>query len=198
MAAVLARLQVASAEANSRTINCAVLTAARRNPEGIAREAATDGVYVIRSNAPASQHSAADLVRRYKDLRHVEQLFRALEGVDVAARTIRHRKADRTSAHLFVWLLAFYVRWHLERAWATLTYRDHDPPGVPRHHRAQHRPAARERRHLHPRHHPHPPPTARPRPRGNHQPVEASAHPANTLNPVGDGAHACTGGPSPG
>ena len=99
----------------------------QRNPESINREAATDGVYVIRSNAPASQHSAADLVRRYKDLRHVEQLFRALEGVDLAARPIRHRKADRTLAHLFVCLLAYYVRWHLERAWATLIYRDHDP-----------------------------------------------------------------------
>ena len=98
-----------------------------RNPESINREAATDGVYVIRSNASASQHSAADLVRRYKDLRHVEQLFRALKGVDLAARPIRHRKADRTSAHLFICLLAYYVRWYLERAWATLTYRDHDP-----------------------------------------------------------------------
>ncbi|MDF1521927.1 MAG: IS1634 family transposase, partial [Trueperaceae bacterium] len=36
-------------------------------------------------------------------------------------------KADRTTTHLFICLLAYYVRWHLERAWATLTYRDHDP-----------------------------------------------------------------------
>ncbi|MFU8842152.1 MAG: transposase, partial [Nitriliruptoraceae bacterium] len=56
-----------------------------------------------------------------------EQLFRALKGVDLAARPIHHRKADRTTAHLFICLLAYYVRWHLERAWATLTYRDHDP-----------------------------------------------------------------------
>lgn len=98
-----------------------------RNRESIEREAATDGVYVIRSNSPANERSAADLVRRYKDLRYVEQLFRTLKGVDLAARPIHHRKAKRTSAHLFICLLAYYLRWHLERAWATLTYRDHDP-----------------------------------------------------------------------
>lgn len=98
-----------------------------RNRESIAREAATDGIYVIRSNTPAASLSAADLVRAYKDLRHLEQLFRALKGVDLAARPIHHRKADRTTAHLFICLLAYYVRWHLERAWAPLTYRDHDP-----------------------------------------------------------------------
>lgn len=98
-----------------------------RNPESIHREAASDGIYVIRSNTPAASRSAADLVRAYKDLRFVEQLFRALKGVDLAARPIHHRKADRTTAHLFICLLATYVRWHLERAWATLTYRDHDP-----------------------------------------------------------------------
>ena len=99
----------------------------QRNAESIEREAATDGVYVIRSNASATRHSGADLVRRYKDLRHLEQLFGALKGVDLAARPIHHRKADRTEAHLFICLLAYYVRWHLERAWATLTYRDHEP-----------------------------------------------------------------------
>lgn len=98
-----------------------------RNLESISREAATDGVYVIRSNASDTEHTAADLVRRYKDLRHLEQLFGALKGVDLAARPIHHRTADRTEAHLFICLLAYYVRWHLERAWATLTYRDHEP-----------------------------------------------------------------------
>ena len=38
----------------------------QRTAESISREAATDGVYVIRSNASAAGHSAADLVRRYK------------------------------------------------------------------------------------------------------------------------------------
>ena len=101
----------------------------QRNPESIEREAATDGIYVIRSNTPAASRSAAELVRTYKDLRFVEQLFRTLKGVDIAARPIHHRKAERTTTHLFICLLAYYVRWHLERAWAPLTYRDHDPLG---------------------------------------------------------------------
>jgi hypothetical protein len=66
-------------------------------------------------------------VRTFKDLRFVGQLFRTLEGADLAARPIHHRKAERTTTHLFICLLAYYVRWHLERAWAQLTYRDHDP-----------------------------------------------------------------------
>jgi hypothetical protein len=98
-----------------------------RNLESIEREAITDGIYVIRSNTPAANRSAADLVRTYKDLRFVEQLFRALKGVDLAARPIHHRKAERTTTHLFICLLAYYVRWYLERVWAPLTYRDHDP-----------------------------------------------------------------------
>lgn len=102
----------------------------QRNPESIEREAATDGIYVIRSNTPTASRSAAELVRTYKDLRYVEQLFRALKGVDLAARPIHHRKAERTTTHLFICLLAYYVRWHLERAWASLTYRDHDPLGA--------------------------------------------------------------------
>lgn len=31
-------------------------------------------------------------------------------------------------AHLFLCLLAYYVRWHLELAWAPLLYRDEAPP----------------------------------------------------------------------
>jgi hypothetical protein len=98
-----------------------------RNQLSIDREAATDGIYIIRSNTPEASKSAADLVRTYKDLRFIEQLFRTLKGLDIAARPIHHRKADRTQTHLFICMLAYYVRWHLERAWAPLTYRDHEP-----------------------------------------------------------------------
>ncbi len=39
-----------------------------------------------------------------------------------------HRLADRVRAHIFLCLLAYYVRWHLERRWASLLYRDEQPP----------------------------------------------------------------------
>lgn len=98
-----------------------------RDTASIEREAATDGIYIIRSNTPEASRSAADLVRTYKDLRFVEQLFRTIKGADIAARPIHHRKANRTQTHLFLCMLAYYVRWHLDRAWAPLTYRDHEP-----------------------------------------------------------------------
>lgn len=99
--------------------------------ERVAREAATDGIYVIRSNVPSDQKDAGDLVRAYKDLAQLERVFKSLKHVDLQVRPIRHRKADRTTAHLFICLLAYYVRWHLERAWAPLTFKDEHPDHDP-------------------------------------------------------------------
>ena len=93
----------------------------------VAREAASDGIYVIRSNVPNEQKDANALVHAYKDLAHLERAFKSLKHVDLQVRPIRHRKADRTTAHLFICLLAYYVRWHMERAWAPLTFKDQHP-----------------------------------------------------------------------
>ena len=38
---------------------------------------------------------AADGVRNYKALRHVERAFRTLKGVDLTVRPIHHRTSDR-------------------------------------------------------------------------------------------------------
>jgi hypothetical protein len=99
-----------------------------RDPERIAAEAALDGLYVIRSNVAAERLTERELVRSYKLLARVEQAFRSLKSVDLAVRPIRHRLADRVRAHVFICMLAYYVRWHLERAWAPLLYRDEEPP----------------------------------------------------------------------
>ena len=34
-------------------------------------------------------------------------------------------------AHIFLCLLAYYVQWHLERAWAPLLFRDEERPELP-------------------------------------------------------------------
>lgn len=99
-----------------------------RDTERIAAEAALDGLYVIRSNVPAERLTERELVRSYKRLARVEQAFRSLKSIDLQVRPIRHRLADRVRAHVFICMLAYYVRWHLERAWAPLLFRDEAPP----------------------------------------------------------------------
>src|SRR5690554_4669026 len=90
--------------------------------ESVANEAAMDGIYVIRTSVSEEKLSAADAVRAYKDLSKVERAFRTHKGVDLQARPIHHR----VKAHLFICMLAYYVRWHMERAWASLTFRDEE------------------------------------------------------------------------
>ena len=96
----------------------------RRKQEAIDEEAALDGIYVIRSSEPAEDLSADDAVRNYKMLGDVEQAFRTLKGLELLVRPIHHRVDDRVRAHLFVCLLAYYVVWHLKRAWAPLLFAD--------------------------------------------------------------------------
>jgi hypothetical protein len=46
--------------------------------------------------------------------------------VDLLVRPIRHRTQERVPAHIFLCLLAYYVEWHLRRAWAPLLYEDEE------------------------------------------------------------------------
>lgn len=95
-----------------------------RRQQLIAREAALDGIYVIRTSEP--HLSSADLVRSYKRLAHVEQAFRCLKGVDLRIRPIFHRTADHVRAHIFLCLLAYYVEWHLRKVWARFLFDDEE------------------------------------------------------------------------
>ena len=96
----------------------------QRKLEAIAKEAALDGIYVIRSSEPAEDLSADDAVRHYKGLADVERAFRTLKGLELLVRPIHHRVEDRVRAHLFVCLLAYYVLWHMKQAWAPLLFAD--------------------------------------------------------------------------
>lgn len=98
----------------------------QRNQAKIDREAALDGFYVIRTNVPSEVFSSPEAVRAYKGLSVVERAFRSLKSVDLKVRPIHHRLPDRVRAHVFVCMLAYYVEWHLRRAWAPLLFDDHD------------------------------------------------------------------------
>jgi transposase len=92
----------------------------------IQREAELDGIYILRTSEPESRLSAEDTVRSYKNLAVVEVLFRCLKGIDRLVRPIRHRDERRVRAHIFLCLLAYYVRWHMQKAWAPLLYEDEE------------------------------------------------------------------------
>jgi transposase len=98
----------------------------RRKQDGIAAEAALDGLYIIRTSVPAERMDSAECVRRYKSLAHVERAFRSLKTVDLKVRPIHHRLADRVRAHIFLCMLAYYVEWHMREAWRELMFADED------------------------------------------------------------------------
>jgi Transposase DDE domain len=98
-----------------------------RNEANIAREAALDGIYVVRTSVPAAALSAAEAVRSYKRLSQVEQAFRSLKSVDLKVRPIHHRLEERVRAHILLCMLAYYVEWHMRQALAPLLFDDDDP-----------------------------------------------------------------------
>jgi len=99
----------------------------QRKAENIEREAALDGIYVIRTSVPAQTLSSEQVVSSYKRLSDVERAFRSLKSVDLKIRPIYHRLADRVKAHVFLCMLSYYVEWHMRRALAPMLFDDHDP-----------------------------------------------------------------------
>jgi transposase len=99
----------------------------QRNQESIEREAALDGIYVIRTNVPAAQLPTTQTVQAYKRLSGVERAFRSLKGVDLKIRPIHHRLEDRVRAHVLLCMLAYYVEWHMRDRLAPLLFEDSQP-----------------------------------------------------------------------
>jgi transposase len=69
---------------------------------------------------------AAECMRNYKALAHVERAFRTLKTTDLKVRPIDHRVPDRVRAHLLLCLLAYYVEWYMCEAWRELMFADAD------------------------------------------------------------------------
>lgn len=97
-----------------------------RDEASIVREAALDGIYVIRTSEPKRRLSAEDTVRSYKNLAQVEQVFRCFKGIDIRVRPIYHREDPRVRAHVFLCLLAYYVEWHMRRALGSVLFDDEE------------------------------------------------------------------------
>lgn len=99
-----------------------------RKEDEIAAEAALDGIYVLRTSVGSERLAADGVVRSYKLLVKVERAFRSFKSIDLQVRPIHHYSDDRVRAHILLCMLAYYVRWHLEQAWAPLLFKDEAPP----------------------------------------------------------------------
>jgi hypothetical protein len=99
-----------------------------RKQEQIDAEAALDGIYILRTDQPASQLDTPDVVTSYKNLAHLERDFRHIKVDDLDLRPVYHRLEDRVKAHVLICMLACYLLWHLRKAWAPLTFTDQHPP----------------------------------------------------------------------
>ena len=101
-----------------------------RDEASIGEEAALDGIYMLRTSVGTEQLSGEAVVRAYKRLAEVEQAFRVSKDFALEVEPIRHRREDRVRAHLFLCMLALYVRVHMEQALAPILFTDHDREGA--------------------------------------------------------------------
>ncbi|MDA1096175.1 MAG: IS1634 family transposase [Chloroflexi bacterium] len=102
-----------------------------RNETSIAKEAALDGLYVLRTNVPQERLDTAGVVVAYKSLAHVERAFRHFKLSDLEVRPIYHYTEPRVRAHLLLCMLAYWVQREMQRALAPLLFTDEAPPARP-------------------------------------------------------------------
>jgi Transposase DDE domain len=108
------------------TITDDAFSFARKSAE-IAAEAATDGLYVVRTSLPEATLGDADTVRSYKSLSLVERAFRCIKTVDLHVRPVYHWLEGRVRAHVFLCMLAYYLEWHMRQRLTPMLFDDTDP-----------------------------------------------------------------------
>lgn len=96
-----------------------------RKEDQIAKEAALDGIYVLKTSVSSNLLTTEQVVYSYKSLSQVERAFRCLNN-DLDIRPIRHRTEDRVRAHVFLRMLSYYVSYHMEEKLAPMLFRDDD------------------------------------------------------------------------
>jgi transposase len=107
------------------TITDDAFSFARKTAE-IAAEAATDGLYVVRTSLPEAALGDADTVRSYKSLSRVERAFRCIKTVDLNVRPVYHWLEDRVRGHVLLCMLAYYLEWHMRQCLAPMLFDDAD------------------------------------------------------------------------
>jgi hypothetical protein len=101
-----------------------------RKTDHIAAEAATDGLYMVRTSLAETVIDDRAAVGSYKSLAQVERAFRCLKTVDLHVRPVHHWLAERVRAHVFLCMLAYYLEWNMRRSLAPLLFDDTDKDGA--------------------------------------------------------------------
>jgi transposase len=101
-----------------------------RKTDAITAEAATDGIYIVRTSLAEDTLGDADSVRSYKSLSLVERGFRCIKTVDLHVRPVYHWVEDRVRAHVFLCMLAYYLEWHMRQKLAPMLFDDADKEGA--------------------------------------------------------------------
>ena len=97
-----------------------------RKTAEIAAEAATDGLYVVRTSLPEATLGDADTVLSYKSLARVERAFRCIKTVDLNVRPVYHWLEGRVRTQVFLCMLAYYLEWHMRQRLAPMLFDDTD------------------------------------------------------------------------
>jgi len=97
-----------------------------RKTDAIEAEAATDGIYIVRTSLKAHVLDEAATVLGYKSLSRVERAFRCIKTVDMQVRPVHHWLAGRVRAHVFLCMLAYYLEWHMRKALAPILFDETD------------------------------------------------------------------------
>lgn len=98
-----------------------------RKKEQITREAALDGLYVLRTTVAQAHLGGPAVVRAYKQLKVAERAFRHIKSDELKIRPIYHRLAERVRAHVFLCMLAYYLQFELRAKLAELLFDDEAP-----------------------------------------------------------------------
>jgi hypothetical protein len=107
------------------TITDDAFSYARKAAE-ITAEAATDGLYVVRTNLSEATLGDADTVRSYKSLALVERAFRCIKTADLNVRSAYYWLEGYVRAHVFLCMLAYYLEWHMRQCLAPMLFDDTD------------------------------------------------------------------------
>jgi hypothetical protein len=101
-----------------------------RDDAAIAREAALDGFYVLRTSLPTETLDAGATVLAYKALAPSSAPFaRSRRSTWRSGRCITAAPGG-VRAHVFLCLLAYHVQWHMRQALAPILFDDHDRPAA--------------------------------------------------------------------
>ena len=78
----------------------------------IDKEKVLDGCYIIRTEVPKEKLNKTEVVEGYRSLQKVEQGFKNMKTVLLELHPLYHKTDERLKSHIFIVMLAYYVRWH--------------------------------------------------------------------------------------